>query len=128
MSYQRYQAMDISTASPEMLVVRLYEGAIRNARQALAHHEAGRVGERGRAISKAIAIVSELSSALDMERGGEIAANLSSLYGFVNEQLLEANLSGSPRHIEDALRVLDILVEAWVQVARGGAAEEVRAS
>ena len=118
MGFDRYREMDITTASPETLVVRLYEGAIRNARAAIDHHQAGRVGERGRAISKAIAIVSELSSALDMEQGGEIASNLSGLYGFVNEQLVEANLQGREERIEDALRILEILAEAWVEVAR----------
>ena len=128
MGYEQYLAMDITTASPEMLVVKLYEGAIRNARAALVHQREGRVGERGRAISKAIAIVSELSSALDMERGGEIASNLSGLYGFVNEQLVEANLEGRQERIEDALRILDILAEAWVEVARIADARRAEAS
>lgn len=127
MGYDRYREVDITTASPETLVVKLYEGAIRNARAAVLHHEAGRIGERGRAISKAIAIVSELSSALDMEQGGEIASNLSGLYGFVNEQLVEANLQGSTDRIEDALRVLDILAEAWVEVARSADARRAGA-
>lgn len=122
MGYQRYQQMDVETASPTALVVKLYEGAIRNAQRALESHQAGRVGDRGAAISRAMAIVSELSSALDMERGGEIASNLSSLYGFVNEQLLEANVQGRADGIEGALRVLRILSEAWVEVARSAPA------
>lgn len=128
MSQLRYREMDITTASPETLVVRLYEGAIRNARSALAHQQAGRVAERGRAISRAVAIVSELSSALDMERGGEIARNLSGLYAFVNEQLVQANLEGRGDRIEDALRILDILAEAWVEVARLAGSRRAEAS
>ncbi len=127
MGYDRYREVDITTASPETLVVKLYEGAIRSARAALLHHDGGRVAERGQAISKAIAIVSELSSALDMERGGEIASNLSGLYGFVNEQLVEANLRGSHARIEDAVRILEILAEAWVDVARGADARRAAA-
>ncbi len=128
MGFQRYQEMDISTASPETLVVKLYEGAMRNARHALVCHGEGRIADRGRALSKAMAIVSELASALDMERGGEIASSLDALYAFVNEQLLEANLRGEPRHIDDALRVLGILNEAWVEIARGAEATQARAS
>lgn len=120
---RRYLEMEISTASPELLVVRLYEAALRQARSAVAAVEAGRVRERGVAISKALAIVSELRGALDLERGGEIAGNLHGLYGFVTERLLEANLRGRAEPIGEALAVLERLQEAWVELAkRPGAA------
>ena len=118
MGYQSYLEIDIGTASPEMLVVKLYEGAMRNARVALACQEQGRIADRGRAIAKTMAIVSELASALDMERGGEIASNLDALYAFVNDKLLEGNLRGEAKPIEEAVQVLEILCEAWVEIAR----------
>ena len=128
MGHQRYREMDIRTASPEALVVKLYEGAIRQVQRALDCREAGRVGERGEAISRAMAIVSELSSALDMERGGDIATNLNALYGFVNGRLLEANLRGRSDYIDDAVRILGILSEAWTELARGAEVARAEAS
>ena len=128
MGLQRYQQIDISTASPEELVVKLYQGALRNARLAITHHAGGHVAQRGKCLSKAMAIVSELASALDMERGGGIATNLDALYGFVNEKLLEANLRGEPRFVEEAIQVLEILCEAWVEIARNAEGRRAVAS
>jgi flagellar protein FliS len=128
MGFQQYQQMDINTTSPTGLIVKLYEGAIRQARVARAHQEAGRIAERGRAIAKAMAIVSELASALDMERGGEIATNLNALYAFVNERLVDANLRGQVAPIDEAVGILATLAEAWVEIARGSEALEARAS
>ena len=61
--------MEILGASPEMLVVKMYEGALRYARLARQHHQAGRVGDRGIAISRALAIVQELVQA----HGGDVS-------------------------------------------------------
>ena len=42
----QYRETEIRTASPEMLVVKMYEGAIRFARQGVEMNEAGRLVER----------------------------------------------------------------------------------
>lgn len=115
---RRYREMEVLTATPETLVVRLYEGAIRQARAAAEHLAAGRIPERGVAISKALAIVGELRGCLDFEQGGEIAANLSRLYDFVCDQLLAANLRGTTQPIAEAIRVLESLCSAWVEIAQ----------
>ncbi len=126
--YDQYKEMEIRTASPEMLVVKMYEGAIRFARQAIEFNEAGRVAERGNALSRSMAIVAELRNSLDFDQGEEIAQNLERLYNFVSERLLEANLRGRSEHIHEAIRTLEILHSAWVEIAnrprdgQGGAA------
>ncbi|HVP29103.1 MAG TPA: flagellar export chaperone FliS [Myxococcota bacterium] len=119
---QRYREMEVRTASPETLVVLLYQGALRQARAAREHCEARRVAERGTAISKALAIVGELQSCLDFEQGGEIAQNLSRLYRFVCDKLVEANLGGRTQPIDEAVRVLETLCSAWVEIAQRPAA------
>ena len=116
----RYRQVDISTASPVMLVVKLYEGAIRQATEARVHAEASRIPERARAIGKALAIVGELQSSLDLERGGEVGENLHNLYGFVTDRLLDANLNGHTESIDEAVGVLSTLVEGWREIAQGG--------
>lgn len=118
----RYREMDVMTASPTTLVVKLYEGALRNARTARVEIEAGRIPERARALDKSFAIVAELQSSLDFERGGEIAIQLNDLYGFVNARLLEANLNVSIEAIDDAIRVLETLLEGWQQISQSAPA------
>ena len=119
----QYRETEIRTASPEMLVVKMYEGAIRFARQAVDMNEAGRLVERGNALSRCMAIVSELRNSLDHEQGAEIATNLERLYNFVSERLLDANLQGRSDSIQEAIRVLEVLLEAWAQIASSPRAE-----
>jgi flagellar protein FliS len=125
---QRYRQMDIATATPESLVGRLLAASLEQGRRARAELGAGVVAERCRALSRCVAIVAELRSSLDMERGGEIAANLHRLYDFAIERLLEANLRSSPGPLDEALRVLEILAEAWAEMLRARGAPARKAS
>ncbi len=118
----RYIETDIMTASPTNLVVKLYEAALRSAFEARASIEAGLIQERGQAIQKALAIVAELQSSLDFEKGGAIASQLHDLYAFIIGRMLEANISGSTMCIDEAVRVLETLLEAWHEIARNPAA------
>jgi len=114
----RYLETDVMTSSPTTLVVKLYEGALRNAFEARVHIEAGLIPERGKSLQKTLAIVGELQSSLDFERGGEIATQLHDLYSFVIDRIMEANLKASTPAIDDAVRVLETLLEGWHQIAR----------
>ena len=114
----RYREMEIRTATPEMVIVKLYEGALRFIRAARSHQEAGHIAGRATSIAKALAIVNELQHSLNLERGGEIARNLDSLYFFVTDRLLEANLRGTIAPLDVAAGILSTLNEAWVEIAR----------
>jgi flagellar protein FliS len=107
----------VMSATPERLVTLLFSGARAAIAQARMHMEAGRVPERGAAISKAIKIVDEgLKTGLNLEAGGEIAANLSSLYDFITRSLLTANLKSEVQHLDTADRLLADLEQSWKQV------------
>ena len=121
----RYREMEIKTATPEMVVVKLYEGALRFLRQAKDCQAQGQVAGRATAIAKALAIVAELQQSLNLEQGGEIAQNLDALYYYVSDRLLEANVRGTSQPLDDASGVLSTLNEAWVEIARGGTAATV---
>ena len=118
MSISRYRRQEILTETPQGLVVKLYEAALRHCRAAETHHREGRIAQRGSAISRALAIVAELRCALDHDKGGEIARNLDSLYVFVNDRLLEAHVARRPEAIGEAQQVLSELHGAWTEVAR----------
>ena len=101
-------------ASPERLITLLYLGARAAVGQARIHLQEGRVAERGAAISKAIKIVDEgLKTGLNMEAGGEIAANLARLYDYIVRTLLTANLKADAEQLDIADRLLADLAEAW---------------
>jgi flagellar protein FliS len=114
-AYQRLEVeTGVAAASPQRLVVMLYDGAIKaiySARAALAR---GDIAGRGAAISKAIAIVDEgLRPALDLEAGGEIAANLAALYDYIVSRLLYANLKQDEPSLDAAAQLLSELKSAW---------------
>lgn len=101
-------------ASPERLITLLYLGARAAIGQARIHLQEGRVAERGAAISKAIKIVDEgLKTGLNMEAGGDIAANLARLYDYIVRTLLTANLKADTEQLDIADRLLADLAEAW---------------
>ena len=120
----RYREMEIRTATPEMVIVKLYEGALRFIRNARGHQESGQVAARATAIGKALAIVNELQHSLNLQEGGEIARNLDSLYFYVTDRLLEANVRGAIQPLDEASGVLSTLNEAWIEISRRPRGEE----
>ena len=109
----------VAAASPQRLIVMLYEGAIKAVLTAQAALARGDLAERGSAISKAISIIDEgLRPALDLEAGGEIAANLMALYEYLVHRLLYANLKGHEPSLGEALRLLSELKGAWEALER----------
>ncbi|ALX83875.1 flagellar export chaperone FliS [Achromobacter xylosoxidans] len=104
----------VLSATPERLITLLYLGARAAIGQARIHLQDGRIAERGAAISKAIKIVDEgLKTGLNMEAGGDIAANLARLYDYIVRTLLTANLKADPEQLDIADRLLADLAEAW---------------
>ena len=113
----RYRATQIQASSPLERVVLLYDGAIRfidAAREAIGRKD---IRARRIALGRTIAIVGELKSTLDMERGGEVAASLDALYAFVTRRLLDAARQQQVTPLDECRRVLDTLREGWREAA-----------
>ncbi|AZY49096.1 flagellar export chaperone FliS [Bordetella avium] len=105
---------EVMSAAPERLITLLYRGARAAIAQARLHLEAGRVAERGQAISKATRIVDEgLKMGLNREAGGEVANNLADLYDFITRTLLKANLHADATQLDVADKLLEDLASAW---------------
>ncbi len=115
--YERYTRTDIQTSDPRAVVVLLYEGAIKFLNQA---HDAILSEDRAQVsvfIKKTKKILSFLSGVLDHDQGGEIAENLSNLYRYMADTLSEANLDCDPEKINEVIRLLKPLLDAWREVA-----------
>jgi flagellar secretion chaperone FliS len=119
--YQAYQSNSIQTAPPEQLVVMLYDGCLRFLRRAEAAANEGQRPQTTEAISRATAIVMELNATLDMERGGQIAANLRSLYFFLHRHLLDAARETSVPKIRQAIELVAELRGAFAAAAKKAA-------
>ena len=112
----------VMSASAERLITLLYTAARAAIGQARIHIEQGNVAPRAAALSKAIRLFDEgLKQALDLETGGEVAANLNRLYDYVLRTLVEANLKADAALLESADALLAQLQEAWqISVDRQG--------
>ena len=111
-----YQQNDVLTAPPGRLVVLLYDGAIRFLRQAAVLTRQGDVQRTNTAMQRGEAIIAELLSTLDYERGGEIAASLRDLYLFCQRELNTARIERDADRIDVIVELLLELREAWSQV------------
>lgn len=108
----------VVAASPHKLIVMLFDGALVSITNALINMRSGNIGEKGKAISKAIMIIdSGLRAALDKKVGGEIAEGLDALYEYMSGRLLTANLKNDPAILEEVQRLLTELRDAWNQIA-----------
>ncbi|MFG0319735.1 MAG: flagellar export chaperone FliS [Planctomycetota bacterium JB042] len=115
-----YQRESILTESPVGLVVKVYQGALTSLDRA---RRAGRDDDANgfRAhVGKASALVAELLGALDHERGGEIAEQLSALYEFVLTQLLRPTTAPDLAAVEHAERLLSTLKEGFDAIHASG--------
>lgn len=110
-----YQHTQILTASSEQILIMLYNGAVNFVRQAAQAIEQNDMHMKAEKISKAMAIVSELSATLDFEKGGEIADNLDALYNFMMRELTTANLRNDGRKLKVVETLLVSLRETWVE-------------
>ncbi|MBJ6724832.1 flagellar export chaperone FliS [Geomesophilobacter sediminis] len=114
-NFNPYKQTQITTASPEKLLLMLYDGAISNCRQAQDRLSRKDLAGKGVYIGKALAIVGELLSTLNHEVGGDIAVNLERLYMYVMDELTRANVEGRAKSLDDAMQVMSTLREAWTQ-------------
>lgn len=111
----------VASADPHCLILMLLEGGIASILFAKKEMESGNISAKGEAISKAIRIISELDTSLNMEAGGEIAANLRALYEYMVIVLVEANLKNDVKKLLEIMELLSELKSGWQ-----GIAEEVR--
>ena len=56
-----------------------------------------------------------------MEKGGDIAKNLMSLYVYFNEQLMSAMISHDKSKISEVLKMVSDLAESWRTIANSNA-------
>jgi flagellar protein FliS len=126
----RYTQIRDTTATPGELLLALYDGLFRfmnGARACLQNNDAARAREL---LSKAYAITSELYMALDHSVAPELCEHLEGLYGFAMDRITLASRKSDIKMLEEAIRVLTPLREAWAvavpQAQREMAAQQGR--
>ena len=112
-----YKTVDLESAPKSQIVVRLFDRFMRDVDDAKAALAAKNIHEKARTIDHATCIVVELKAALDHSQAPELCANLEALYDFVLVRLAESNLSLAPGPLDQAVRVMKDLAEAFREAA-----------
>jgi len=118
-----YRINQIRTASKEQLLLITYDigiGAAKMAKQAIAD---GNNELANRELQRAQAVLRELMNALDVN-AGDWARALMSLYEFMFEQLVKANVSKDPNLIDSVRSMLEELRAVWQEAIEKIRAEE----
>lgn len=113
---QAYFNTKVSTTDQGQLLLMLYDGALNYLQQARDKILAKDYAGKGILISKVIDIVSELSSSLNMKRGGDLAVNLNNLYILCTARLLQANLKMNVESLDSVSQILSGLRGAYAQI------------
>ena len=125
----RYRQIDVTTsvsqADPHQLIQLLYDGAIAaviQARHAIATND-GEV--KSTTISKALRIVDEgLKASVETGDSPELAENLRSLYDYMVNLLIRANVNSDDAALAEVAKLLGELRGAWSEIApNAGAAK-----
>ena len=114
---QAYRRVESESRSPLELVVMLYDGALRFLGDASAAVERKDLRARANAVSRVLAIVAELQSTLDVEKGGAVADQLDDLYTYITSRLLDVALKNDVTAIDEARKLLTPIRDAWSQLA-----------
>ena len=107
----------ILNAEPVELIRMIYQQAISSVREAREHLRQRRISERSAAIMRAYMALTELLAALRPETAPEISAQLQSLYGYMLQRLLDANMQQADEPLAEVLGLLSTLSEAWAGAA-----------
>lgn len=121
-AYSQYQQNQIFSATPEQILLMLYDGAIRFTRQAICGLEEENLTLFHHGIKKAMAIITEFSNSIDHAIGGEIAENLDALYNFMVRELTLANIHKDIEKLRVVDRLLVDLRATWreaVEINKG---------
>jgi flagellar secretion chaperone FliS len=106
----------MTDATPHQMITMLLDGAldrIASAKGAIARKEIARKGEL---LGSAIAIIDGMRASLDYKVGGEIAANLGSLYDYMERRLLEASAASDQTMLDEVSSLLKEIKAGWESI------------
>jgi flagellar secretion chaperone FliS len=118
-AHAQYQSVQVTTTDRGRLLLMLYEGCIKFLRQAKSGLDANDIPKFCRFLSKGQAIIAELMSTLDFEKGGQIAKDLDRLYDFMLFYLTEANLEKNSQKVEKVIELVETIYGAYKEIIEG---------
>lgn len=107
--------VNVST-TPLDLIILLHDGAIESLQKGILYINKGDRNEKTKHVSRAMAIIEELLTSLDLNEGGSVAFNLQRVYAYMLKELAIANIRDDVRRIRYIQEIIRELKKAWRQV------------
>jgi flagellar protein FliS len=112
----------VAAADPHRLIIMLMDGALERISSARGCMTRGDTAEKARLLNRAVSIIGELRASLDLQSGGQIAANLGELYDYMCRRLLKATSENRIEILDEVSKLLHEIRSAWAAIpneARG---------
>ncbi len=103
---KQYQTNNINTATPEKLMIMLFDGAIQFLQKAKIAIAEKNVQERSLNIDGARKIIRELMRTIDLENGNDVSKGLFRLYNRMSMNLIKANVQRNSNKIDEVIEDL----------------------
>lgn len=117
---KQYQSVDlratVETASPHKLISMLLDGALGSLAKAKGAIERESIEERTQHLNKASEIVVGLKGSLDLEQGGEVAANLDGLYDYMLRSIMTANSQNDAEKVQEIMDLMLEIKQGWAEM------------
>lgn len=113
----KYQEMQVLAASPGQLVLMVYDHLLVSLKRARLAMERGDIEQRCVQLEKVREALTELLVTLDLEKGGEIAAQLKGLYTFFLTELLDVGSRNDVARLDRIGAMVQELRGAFAQIA-----------
>lgn len=110
---KEYRKNQIETATPEKILILLYDGAIQYLNKAKIGLEQDDQPQFHNNLLGCQKIILEFMNTLDMEAGGSLAQNLYRLYQYLYSTLVKTGISKEVNGIDEVLKHLTGLRETW---------------
>ena len=113
---EQYLESQVMTSEPHRLHLMVIEGAVRFANRAVAALEEQDYEAAHFALNNSRGFVAELISGLDRKVDAEMVDRLTGLFVFAYERLMRADMDHDPQSVRDALRVLEMHQQTWLEL------------
>ena len=112
-----YREMEIQSASPERLVVIVFEQLVVNLERARIAMERKDIELRVTSLRRARGLVGELLATLDFEKGGALANQLADLYQFMLYELVDIGQRGDVATMRKLVNIATSLRDGFTAAA-----------
>lgn len=106
----------VADPHPHALVLTVFDATLQRLNAARWCIEKGETRRQAGLLHAAVVLIAELRGSLDLQKGGPLAQNLSSLYEYMTRRLMHANLNSDTAAVTEVVSLLGEVRGAWAAI------------